>query len=204
MREKSNLTRVARDLFSTGCVMNQNFLSLLDKKLPNGTVSHALEVPLGGTCVSRKEALYTVVGASVAVCLIDTETAWCSLRQVMLPSLARGHRQDAMMQADAALEDAVTRLLASAGIDTDKLAARRIKAKLFGGSDLKATGISYSDGEQSTSFSAPGFPPATSRRPPKASAATAAARSSCSPATAWFIAASWNLTTPSSTASATA
>jgi chemotaxis protein CheD len=29
---------------------------------------------------------------------------------------------------------------------------RRVQAKLFGGSDLKATGISYSDGEQSTSF----------------------------------------------------
>jgi chemotaxis protein CheD len=132
--------------------MNQNFLSLLDKKLPNGTVSHALEVPLGGTCVSRKDALYTVVGASVAVCLIDTETAWCSLRQVMLPSLARGHRQDAMLQADAALEDALTRLYESAGIDAEKFSGKRIKAKLFGGSDLKATGISYSDGEQSTSF----------------------------------------------------
>lgn len=132
--------------------MNQNFLSLLDKRLPNSTVSQALEVPLGGTCVSRKDALYTAVGASVAVCLIDTETAWCSLRQVMLPALSRGHRQDAMMQADAALEDAVTQLFASASIDAGAVAARRVKAKLFGGSDLKATGISYSDGEQSTSF----------------------------------------------------
>lgn len=132
--------------------MNQNFLSLVNKKLPNSAVSQALEVPLGGTSISRKEALYTVVGASVAVCLIDTETAWCSLRQVMLPSLARGHRQDAMLQADAALEDAVTQLFASAGIDSGKLSARRVKAKLFGGSDLKATGISYSDGDQSTSF----------------------------------------------------
>lgn len=132
--------------------MNQNFLSLVNKRLPDDTVSKAIEVPLGGTCVSRKEALYCVVGASVAVCLVDTESAWCSLRQVMLPSLARGHRQDAMMQADAAIEDAVTQLFAHAGIDAGPHATRRVKAKLFGGSDLKATGISYSDGEQSTSF----------------------------------------------------
>ena len=115
MREKSKFTTVARDLPSMGCTMNQNFLSLLDKKLPNGAVSHALEVPLGGTCVSRKDALYTVVGASVAVCLIDTETAWCSLRQVMLPSLARGHRQDAMLQADAALLQGLATARASGG-----------------------------------------------------------------------------------------
>lgn len=132
--------------------MNPSFLSLVGKKLPDKAVSQAIEVPLGGTCVSRKEALYTVVGASVAVCLIDAETAWCSLRQVMLPSLARGHRQDAMLQADAALEDAVTRLFANAGIDAAAAIGKRVRAKLFGGSDLKATGISYSDGEQSTSF----------------------------------------------------
>lgn len=132
--------------------MPQHFLSLVNKKLPENTVSQAIEVPLGSTWVSRKEAMYTVVGASVAVCLIDAETAWCSLRQVMLPSLARGHRQDAMLQADAALEDAVTQLFASAGIDAGKVSGKRVSAKLFGGSDLKATGISYSDGEQSTGF----------------------------------------------------
>ena len=132
--------------------MNQSFLSLVNKRLPNDAVKQAMEVPLGGTSVSRKEALFTTVGASVAVCLIDTQTPWCSLRQVMLPSLTRGHRQDAMLQADAALEDAVTQLFANAGIEAAVANNRRVQAKLFGGSDLKATGISYSDGAQSTSF----------------------------------------------------
>lgn len=122
-------------------------LALRDKSL-----AQAREVPLGQTDLSQDTPLHTFVGASVAVCLIDLKTAWCALRQVLLPSTARGHRQDAMLIADAALEDIFTRFCAMAVIDSGDTGRKRIQAKLFGGADLKSSELSYSDGVQSNNF----------------------------------------------------
>jgi chemotaxis protein CheD len=125
---------------------------LLAAKLPQGALASAEEVPLGQTSLSRDTPLHTVVGASIAVCLIDAVSAWCGLRQVMLPSLALGHRHDSMLQADAALEDIFNRLCAAANTNPSDAAHKRMRAKIFGGADLGASGLCFSDGAQSIGF----------------------------------------------------
>ena len=127
-------------------------ISLLAKELPKKALSHATEVSLGTTAVSQNKPLHTYVGASVAVCLFDTKTSSCALRQVMLPSLANGHRLDATLQADAALEDVFTQLCPAGNFSASEALQKRIQAKIFGGADLKATGLCYSDGEKSVTF----------------------------------------------------
>jgi len=114
--------------------------------------AQAREVSLGETELSQDMPLRVFVGASVTVCLFDRSSAWCGLRQVMLPSTARGHRQDAMLNADAALEDIFTRLCTTADIDSGDTGRKRIQAKIFGGAELNAPGLSFSDGAQSSSF----------------------------------------------------
>ncbi len=133
--------------------MNRSSLiAILAKELPKQALSHAIEVSLGATAISQNDPLHTSVGASVAVCLIDTKKLSCGLRQVMLPSLARGHRHDAMLQADAALEDVFTQLCPVGKLSSTDIEQKRIHAKIFGGADLKASGLSFSDGVQSVNF----------------------------------------------------
>ena len=124
----------------------------LAKELPQQALSRATEVSLGSTAVSQDDPLHTFVGASVAVCLIDTKTSLCALRQVILPSLVHGHRHDAMLQADAAMEDVFTQLCPAGNYSASDTVKKRIKAKIFGGADLKASGLHYSDGEKSVAF----------------------------------------------------
>jgi chemotaxis protein CheD len=126
--------------------------SVLGNELPELALATAEEVILGQTGLSSRAPLHTLVGASIAVCLLDTGSDWCGLRQVMLPSLARGHRHDAMLLADAALEDLFNRLCSAAGVGSAEVGHNRIQAKLFGGADLGASGLCFSDGSQSSSF----------------------------------------------------
>lgn len=132
--------------------MNRSIRPFADQALPSATLANAREVPLGQSDVSQDIPLHTFVGASVTVCLFDRQTSWCGLRQVMFPSEAHGHRQDSMLMADAALEDIFTRMCAAAGINTSDTGQRRIQAKIFGGADMKATGLSFSDGALTSSF----------------------------------------------------
>lgn len=133
--------------------MNQSpLIAILAKELPKKALAHATEVSLGTTAVSREEPLHSFVGASVAVCLIDKKTSSCALRQVMLPSLTHGHRQDAMLQADAALEDVFTQLCPAGQFSEADAEQKRIQAKIFGGADLNASGLCFSDGVQSVNF----------------------------------------------------
>ena len=67
-------------------------------------LTQATEVALGTTGISKSKPLHTLVGASVAVCLFDTRLYSCAVRLVMLPTLAQSNRQDASLQADAALD----------------------------------------------------------------------------------------------------
>ena len=129
-----------------------SLISLLAKELPKKALTHATEVSLGTTAISQKAPLHTFVGASVAVCLIDTKYSSCGLRQVMLPSLAHGHRHDAMMKADAALEDVFTQLCPAGEFSATDAEQKRIQAKIFGGADLNASGLCFSDGVQSVNF----------------------------------------------------
>jgi chemotaxis receptor (MCP) glutamine deamidase CheD len=82
---------------------SNSIIKLLANVVPEEALSRASEVSLGQTAISRDSPLHAIVGASIGICLIDQETSWCGFRQVMLPSLAHGHRHDSMLQADAAL-----------------------------------------------------------------------------------------------------
>lgn len=132
--------------------MNPSLLSLIGPQVSRALLDQAVEVPLGTTRVSSTEPLFTTVGASVAVCLLDTAGSASALRQVMLPPVARGHRQDAMMSADAAMEDVLTNFLACAGLEPGSPPGGRVCAKLFGGATLPANSFSYSDGQQTAAF----------------------------------------------------
>jgi chemotaxis protein CheD len=125
---------------------------MIDIELPEKSLSLATEVSLGTTIVSKTSPLHTCVGASIAVCLFDTKTLTCGLRQVMLPTLTHGHRHDATLNADAALEDVFTQLCPAGEFSSFDANQKRILAKIFGGADLNATGLSYSDGVQSAKF----------------------------------------------------
>jgi chemotaxis receptor (MCP) glutamine deamidase CheD len=57
-----------------------------------------------------------------------------------------------MLQADAALEDVFTKLCTEAEIDATEIGGKRVRAKIFGGADLKTSGDSYSAGQQSIAF----------------------------------------------------
>jgi chemotaxis protein CheD len=57
-----------------------------------------------------------------------------------------------MLQADAALEDVFTKLCSEAEVDAIAISGKRVRAKIFGGADLKTSGASYSDGQQSVAF----------------------------------------------------
>ena len=120
--------------------------------LPPHLFEQSREVVLGMPDISDQQPLRTIVGASVAVCLIVEGAHWCAVRQILLPSLAHGHRHDAMLQADAYLEDLFNQLRIAANIQGDGLAYRKIKAKIFGGADFGAGGLCFSDGAQSLAF----------------------------------------------------
>lgn len=132
--------------------MNQSSAFHANRQQADRALTQAREVPLGYADLSQDTPLHTCVGASVAICMIDQRTSWCALRQVMMPPSARGHRQDAMLKADAALEEIFAQLCAVAEIDPGDPGHKRIEAKIFGGAEFKSAGQSYSDGAQSVSF----------------------------------------------------
>ncbi len=134
--------------------MTRNSLvSQLDQQLPQQARERAREVDLGTTAVSKEDPLYTSVGASVAVCLIDRKTAWCGLRQVMMPSFSPGQdRRDALLRADASLEDLFNQLCAVVKLNPADVGKGYFQAKLFGGSHSNAKGLHYSNGGTSVTF----------------------------------------------------
>jgi chemotaxis protein CheD len=113
-------------------------------------IDSVIEVGLGGMEVSGDSPLYTVIGASLAVCLIDTASGLVGLCHVMLPAQFGHHRDDAMLQADSVLE-----VLNNRVVKTSQTLGHipQIRAKLFGGADIKKDQFSFSDGQQSTLFS---------------------------------------------------
>lgn len=123
-------------------------LLTLRSRLPE-LAADVLEVPLGGSEVTCTQPLYTVVGASVAVCLLDAGNGYVGLCQVILPSQFGHHRDDAMLQADSALEAINNRI-------SDAVRANggtpRLQAKLFGGADIRRDEFSFSDGKQTAIF----------------------------------------------------
>jgi chemotaxis receptor (MCP) glutamine deamidase CheD len=124
------------------------WLTLLGRLPPE--VGSVHEVSLGGIEVSSSHPLYSVIGASIAACLIDMPSGLVGLCHVMLPAKFGQHRDDAMLKADCALEALNNRML-----EAIQAAGTRphIRAKLFGGAELKKEGFSFSDGQQSSIFS---------------------------------------------------
>jgi chemotaxis protein CheD len=121
-----------------------------NQELPDKALSRASKVSIGKTGISRKAPLHTIVATSVAVCLIDLKTSSCALRLVKLSRT--GNRQDAMLQADAALEDVLTQLCPAENFSEVDKQQQRIRAKLFGGADLKPTEKDFQDGANSIRF----------------------------------------------------
>ena len=115
-------------------------------------LTQATEVALGTTGISKSKPLHTLVGASVAVCLFDTRLYSCAVRLVMLPTLAQSNRQDASLQADAALEDVLTQLCPAENFSAADKIQKRIRAKIFGGADLKPTEHGFLNGAKSVNF----------------------------------------------------
>jgi chemotaxis protein CheD len=107
------------------------------------------EVPLGVEIVSDKQPLYCVVGASVAVCLIDVGSQNAGVCQVMLPAKFEHQRDDAMLKADSQLETLSNKLF-----EAVRAVGREPKllAKIFGGAEIGKSTLSFSDGKQSTLF----------------------------------------------------
>lgn len=98
--------------------------------------------PLGVSSLSCDDPLRTVTGASVTVCLFDSISLWSGLRQVLMPATDHHGRQDAMLRADAALEDLFCSLCGAAGINQgDRSERARIKAKIFGGAEVTPDGL---------------------------------------------------------------
>lgn len=122
---------------------------------PDEAWASARPLLYGELALATDTPLSTIVGASIAVCLVNSIQQRIGLRQIMLPSLARGHRHDAMLAADALLEELFNQVNAPVSHsdhgETDGV-SNEIRAKLFGGADLGANELCFSDGAQSLTF----------------------------------------------------
>ena len=120
----------------------------LRSRLPSD-VSTIREVSLGEVELTSDTGLYTVIGASVVVCLFDVGSGWAGMCHVMLPAQFGHHRDDAMLKADSTLETLNNRLRDA--VEANGHVAV-IKSKIFGGAEPPQVGLSFSDGRQSVIF----------------------------------------------------
>lgn len=111
---------------------------------PTAAMAAAIHVPLDEPVYSESHPLFAVLGTSVAVCLMDMEYGALCIRVIILPSMAHGHRQDAMLAADAAMEQLYNTMLDRIG------SVEGLTAKIFGGA--QGTSSSPLDGGNNTAF----------------------------------------------------
>jgi chemotaxis receptor (MCP) glutamine deamidase CheD len=111
---------------------------------PTAAIAAAIHVPLDEAVYSDTDPLFASLGTSVAVCLIDRNYGALCIRVIILPSMAHGHRQDAMLAADAAMEQLYNTMLSRVG------SAEGLAAKIFGGA--QGTADSPLDGGNNTAF----------------------------------------------------
>lgn len=125
------------------------FLTLRGRLPPE--IVEIKEVARGDVDVSAQVALYSVVGASVAVCLMDANSGWVGMCHVMLPAQFGRRRDDAMLKADSILETLNNSLCEAIRSSGNQPA---IKSKIFGAVESPDQNeLGFSDGKQSLIFS---------------------------------------------------
>lgn len=124
-------------------------LLTLRGRLP-AEIGPVVEVIFGAVETSSTQPLYSVVGASIAVCLFNLSSGLVGMCHVMLPAKFGHHRDDAMLKADSSLDALYNRLWDKDGEQGG--GTPHMRAKLFGGAELEQDDLSFSDGKQSTIF----------------------------------------------------